>query len=250
MQAELTMDRLNEMRGMPVYDNAGDKVGTVEEIFWDEETRQPEWIGLGTGFFGTKRVLVPVPGANATGDGLTVPYSKDQVKNSPDIDSDEIPQETEYELARYYGLDYSEDRSDTGLPEGTATGTTRETTRDRDVVRSEEELRVGKQQVSAGRVRLRKWVETEPVQMDVDLQRETARVEREPIDQPVSGAQIGQDEVVDVELTEERPVVQKEAVARERVSIDKDVETERQTVADEVRKERVELEGDDDVTTR
>ena len=195
MQAELTMDRLNEMRGMPVYDNAGDKIGTVEEIFWDEETRQPEWIGIGTGFFGTKRALVPVPGANATGDGLTVPYSKDQVKGSPDIDSDEISQETEYELARYYGLDYSEDRSGTGLPEGSAgmteTTGTGEVTRERDVVRSEEELRVGKEQVEAGSVRLRKWVETEPVQADVELRRETARVEREPIDQPVSGAEIG-----------------------------------------------------------
>ena len=253
MQTELTMDRLNEMRGMPVYDSAGDKIGTVEEIFWDEETRRPEWIGIGTGFLGTKRVLVPVPGANPSGDGLRVPYSKDQVKNSPDIDSDEISQDTEYELARYYGLDYSEDRSGTGLPEGGAgmtetTGT--DVSRERDVVRSEEELRVGKQQVEAGRVRLRKWVETEPVQTDVELRRETARIEREPIDQPVSGAEIGQDETVEVPLHEERPVVAKETVAKERIGIDKDVETERQTVGDEVRRERVEVEGDDERTTR
>ena len=248
MQSELTMDRLNEMRGMPVYDDSGEKIGSVDEIFWDEETRQPEWIGVGTGLLGTKRVLVPVPGANPTGDGITVPYSKNQVKDAPDIDGDEISQDTEYELARYYGLEYSEDRSGTGLPEGTAgtrdTTGTREVTGDRDLVRSEEELRVGKQQVEAGRVRLRKWVETEPVQTDVELRRETARVEREPIDQPVSGAEIGEEQVVEVPLHEERPVVQKEAVARERVSLDTDVETERQTVGDEVRKERVEIDED------
>lgn len=34
------------------------------------------------------------------------------------------------------------------------------------------------------------------------------------------------------------------AVAKERIGLEKDVETERQTVADEVRKERVEVEGD------
>jgi len=33
-------------------------------------------------------------------------------------------------------------------------------------------------------------------------------------------------------------------VAKERIGLEKDVETERQTVADEVRKERVEVEGD------
>jgi hypothetical protein len=54
------------------------------------------------------------------------------------------------------------------------------------VTRSEEELVVGKQQTEPGRVRLRTWVETEPVALDVELQRETARVVREDIDEPVS----------------------------------------------------------------
>ena len=111
------------------------------------------------------------------------------------------------------------------------------------VTRSEEELRVGKEASMAGRARLRKWVETEPVEMDVELRRETARVTREQIDQPVGDAQIGDDEV-EVELREELPVVQKQAVAKERVGLETDVETERATVSDQVRKERVEVEGD------
>ncbi len=45
----------------------------------------PEWIGLGTGFFGTKRVLVPVAGAHTDDDAITVPYTKDQVKDTPDL---------------------------------------------------------------------------------------------------------------------------------------------------------------------
>src|ERR687895_782738 len=100
MPTTMTMDELMSARGTSVHSTDG------------------EWIGLGTGFFGTKRVLVPVKGAEFREDAIYVPYSKDQVKETPDIDSDDIGQETEAELYAHYGLDYSERRSGTGLPEG------------------------------------------------------------------------------------------------------------------------------------
>jgi uncharacterized protein (TIGR02271 family) len=239
MYEQLTVDRLSQLRGADVYDSAGEKIGTVEEIFYDDETNRPEWIGIGTGFFGTKRVLVPVQGANATDEGVTVRYAKETVKDAPDIDSDEIGQETEQELYAYYGLDYSERRSATGLPEGGRGRAGEQAT----VTRHEEELAVGKRPTEAGRVRLRKWVETEPVEEEVELRRETARVERQPIDRPVRDAEIGEDEV-EVPLRAEEAVAEKRTVAKERVGIEKDVETERETVGGEVRKERVEVEGD------
>ncbi len=242
-QTTVTMDELMEARGADVYSSDGEKIGSVEEIFVDEETNQPEWIGLGTGFLGTKRTLVPVQGAERRDDGFYVPYSKDQVKETPEIDSDEINQETEAGLYSHYGLGYSERRSDTGLPEGSPPPTGGTATGEEDVVRTEEELQVGKRETEAGRARLRKWVETEPVETDVELKRETARVTREPIDQPVSGAEIGEQEV-EVPLREEQAVVQKETVAKERIGLEKDVDTERETVGDEVRKERVDVEGD------
>jgi uncharacterized protein (TIGR02271 family) len=243
MQDSLTMNELEEARGLPVYDSAGDKIGKVEDIYYDEQTNQPEWIGIGTGFFGTKRVLVPVQGANLTGDGYTVPYDKDRVKDSPDIDADEISQETEADLYSYYGLEYGESRSDTGLPERTRgkAGYDR-TAREGTITRSEEELQVGKRDVGAGRARLRKWVETEPVDVDVELQKETARVVREPVNE-TTDAEIGEDQL-EVGLRSEEAVVGKQTVAKERIGLEKDVQTERQTVSDEVRKERVELEGD------
>jgi stress response protein YsnF len=240
--SEMTMDRLEQLRGAPVLDSAGEKIGSVEEVFYDEQTNQPEWIGIGTGFLGTKRVLVPLEGASVEGDSVTVRYSKDQVKDSPDIDSDEIPQERERELYSYYGIQPSEAPSDTVLPASGGEATADVADAD-SVTRSEEELRVGKQKREAGRARLRKWVETEPVQMDVELQRETARVTREPIDRPVDPSEIGEEQA-EVTLREEQPVVAKEAVAKERVGLETDVETERETVSGEVRKERVEVEGD------
>ena len=244
MQQQVTVDQLAAMRGAPVYDAEGEKIGAVEEIFYDQQTREPEWIGIGTGFFGTKRVLVPTAGASTTADGVTVGYSKEQVKESPDIDSDEISQETERRLYSHYGLSYSERRSDTGLPEGRPAPDAAELDDEAAMTRSEEELRVGKREVEAGRVRLRKWVETEPVQEEVELRRETVDVHREPIDRPVSGAEIGEQEI-EVPLRAEQAVAEKQTVAKERITLDKDVETERETVAGEVRKERVEVDGDD-----
>ena len=242
---DVTVDRLAEMRGAPVYDGSGEKIGSVDEIFYDEQTGKPEWLGIGTGLLGTKRVLVPLAGADMREDGVSVQYPKDQVKDSPDIDSDEISEATERELYSYYGLTPSERRSDSVLPEGgqPPAGGGRKTEGRETMTRAEEELQVGKREEEAGRARLRKWVETEPVAMDVDLKRETARVTREEIDQPVSGAEMG-DEEVEVTLREERPVAQKRTVAKERVGLEKDVDTDRERVSDEVRKERVEVEGD------
>jgi uncharacterized protein (TIGR02271 family) len=237
MKDRVTIDQLTESRGATVYSSDGEKIGSVEEIFYDEQTRQPEWIGVGTGIFKTKRVLVPVAGARVRGDRVDVHYAKDHVKDSPDIDSDEISEQTERELYSYYGIEASKRRSDTVLPEG------RRDVGAQQVTRKEEEVEVGKRGVEAGRARLRKWVETEPVEMDVALERERARVTREQVDEPVSDHDFAEEEV-EVPLRAEEPVVGKRTVAKERVGLDKDVETEQRTVSEEVRKERVDVEGD------
>jgi uncharacterized protein (TIGR02271 family) len=232
--ARITMERLSEARGAPVYDAEGEKIGEVEEIFFDTDSGQPEWVGIGTGFFGTKRVLVPLESGHLDRDGLRVPYHKDFVKDSPDVDSDEISEQNEQELYAYYRL--------RGRAPATGGGEGRRGADE--VVRSEEELQVGKRQVETGGVRVRKWVESEPVDVDVELKRETAQVTRERIDEPVD-TELSEEEV-EVPLRAEEPVAQKRVVAKERVGVEKDVETDRETVRDEVRKERVDVEGDAD----
>lgn len=244
MHDEMRLERFEELRGSPVFDAEGDKIGEVEEIFYDDRTDRPEWIGIGTGFLGTKRVLVPVEGTRVESRGVHVPHDKEHVKDSPDVDADEIPEALEAELYAYYGLAGPERRAvDTGLTsEPDSPGDER--SGPAAVTRSEEELRVGKRDVESGRARLRKRVVTEPVEMDVELRRETARVVREPVGEVVSGAEIG-DEEAEVTLREEQPVVEKQAVAKERVGLATDVETDRRTIAEEVRKERVDVEGED-----
>lgn len=246
MRDQWTIERLGELRGSPVYDSAGEKIGKVDEIYYDMETRQPEWLGLGTGFFGNKRLLAPIAGAEERDGNLYLRYSKEQVKDSPAIESDEIEPGYESSLYSYYGIDHSTRHSDTVLPDEApgATPAARETPRAAEggsVTRKEEELRVGTRPVEAGRVRLRKWVETEPVEADVELTRERAHVERERIDEPVSGHDFAEEEV-EVPLHAEEAIVEKRAVAKERISVGKHAETTTQTVSDTVRKERVDVD--------
>ena len=265
----VTMETIAAARGVDVYSSDGEKIGSVEDIYHDYETRQPEWIGIGTGIFSSKQALVPVEGAELRSDGLFVPYSKDQVKGSPDIDAEEIDEGTERALYEHYGLSYSERRSGTTLPEGgpgtmAAAGEAPGTMGAEDeadtgrgpgvgpeaddggegaMTRHEEELRVGTREAETGRDRLRKWVETEPVSEDVEVRRERARVTREPVDLSSGGVEIG-DEEINIPLRGKEPIVEKETVAKERIGLEKDVETDRETVGGDVRKERVDVQGD------
>jgi uncharacterized protein (TIGR02271 family) len=153
-----------------------------------------------------------------------------------------------------YDLDY--DRTDRDLPtRRRATGRdtvgrdTSGPTTDDAMTRSEEELRVGTAQRERGRVRLRKYVTTEQVQQTLPVRRKRARVEREPItdanlDAAVSGPEISEEEH-EVVLRGEEPVVQKRVVPRERVRLDKDTVTDEERVAEEVRKEQIEVQDED-----
>jgi len=230
MPDTMTMERITEARGAPVYDDSGEKIGSIEEIFYDNDTGEPKWVGIGSGFLGTKRVLVPLESAQLGEDGLNVPYPKKLVKDSPDIDSDEISEQTEQELYAYYQLS------------GQAPSKGKKGKSAEELTRSEEELKVGKRSVEGGAVRLRKWVETEPVDVDVELKHETARVTREAVDEPVD-ADLSE-ETIEVPLRAEEAVTQKQVVAKERIGIQKDVKSETATVTDEVRKEQIEVEGD------
>jgi uncharacterized protein (TIGR02271 family) len=247
------IQELTTMRGRPVYTSDGEKLGDFEEIYHDEATGEPEWMRVKSstlgGILGTKHFLVPLAGAEFQDGGepaIRVPYSKDRVQDAPDVEGDWISEEEERRLYNYYGLQVSERHSETQLPEsGTQEAHQHPVTQHGDVSvsRHQEELQVGKRDVEYGRVRLRKWVETEPVTEEVELRRETAFVERQPVNRPASGAAIGEEEV-EMSLHREEPVVSKETVEREQITVHPEEETEEETVHGEVRREHVEVEGD------
>jgi uncharacterized protein (TIGR02271 family) len=252
-----------EWRGRTAVDADGGKLGKIEEIYLDAQTQQPEWALIQTGMFGGKSSFMPLKGATSDGDDVKAPYSKEQVKDAPQMDADgELSQSDESALYSHYGIAYDESRSESGLPEGGAStgersdrseeqGTvghdTSGPTTDDAMTRSEEELRVGTASRESGRARLVKHVVTEDVTQTVPVQREEVRVEREPItdanrDAATTGGEITSEEH-EVVLHEEEVVVDKQAVPKERVRLDKDVVTDEQQVSETLQKEQIETEG-------
>lgn len=240
--------------GRTAVDQQGNKIGTVGEVYVNDQTGQPDWITVNTGLFGMKENFAPLAGSSFNGDELVLPFGKDVVKDSPDIaDSSHLDIDEQHSLNAYYqrylgtggtGGDFTQESTGgNGYAQGRDTSGP---TTDNAVTRSEEQLRVGTERVEAGRARLRKYVVTEQQTVQVPVSHEEIRVEREPItdanrDAALSGADITEEEH-EVVLTAERPVVTTEAVPVERVRLGTETVTETETVSGQVRKEQIELD--------
>jgi uncharacterized protein (TIGR02271 family) len=243
------IDTVRSWQGATMVDRDGDKVGTIESIYVDDQTGQPEWALVNTGFFGTRSTFVPIAQASASGDQVQVPFEQQRVKDAPNMDPDgHLSEQEEQELWRHYGLDYGDAATDEDRD--TVGRDTSGPTTDEAMTRSEEELRVGTETRERGRARLRKYVTTEQQTVTVPVSREEVRVEREPItdanlDAATSGPAISEEEH-EVTLREEEVVVDKRAVPKERVRLDTETVTEDRQVSEEVRKEQIQVEGDTD----
>ena len=150
----ITEQQLSTVIGSTAH-GADGKLGTVGEVYLDDETGRPEWATVRTGLFGTKESFVPLAEADLSGSDLRLPYDTDKIKNAPKIDTDgHLSPSEEAELYRYYGVGSGTETSyaDTTT---TTTGTTDRTnahgtvghdtsgpTTDDAMTRSEEHLRV------------------------------------------------------------------------------------------------------------
>ena len=262
----MTLDNLMALRGSDVYGGDGEKIGSLEQIYVDTESGEPEWVAVTTGLFGTNVSLVPLAGAQlGQGESLRVAHNKDTVKDAPNIDPQgELSESEEQELYRHYGVGYPSDVRDPDAdltdvrdPDADLTGERGTVARDTSgpetdsaMTVSEEELRVDKtrDETAGGRVRLRKHVVTEQETVTVPVEREVARIEREPVteanrDAAYEGPALSEEEA-EITLSEEEVQVTKTAVPKERISLQKDVVTEEETVTEDVSREEVEVEGD------
>ncbi|WP_432495682.1 DUF2382 domain-containing protein [Kineococcus gypseus] len=220
------LQSVDDLYGTTVYDNDGDKIGKVDEVYLDNASNQPEWVSVKTGLFGSNVSLIPLAQASVSGDRLTVPFEKAKVKDAPHHDpGHELSESDEDDLYRYYGIassggtvtegtttgttgtaDLAASRGTTGTTDTTTatTGTTGTTGRtgtdfssgddvsgpetDDAMTRSKEELHVGTESRVSGRARLRKHIVSEHVTRSVPVSHEELVVEREPITDANRGA--------------------------------------------------------------
>jgi uncharacterized protein (TIGR02271 family) len=229
----------NDLIGRDVYGRDHEKIGSVGQVYLADRTRQAEWATVRTGLFGMKESFVPLRGAHLESDGLLLPIDKEQVKDAPRVDVDGRLTEAEAaQLYRYYGF--------MGQQQQKADPRAGQQAGEQEIVRHEERMRVGTEQVETGTFRVRKYVVTEDQDVTVPLSHEEIRVERTPIkdgERTAGQAKIGESEQ-EITLHAERPVVDTETVPVERVRVGTETVTDEQTVHGQVRKEKLEM-GED-----
>jgi len=221
------------MEGTPVYAADGEKVGTVSE-----HNVQGHYLIVHKGWLFPQDVYIPLDAVTRSdGDGVYLRYTKDTIQDqdwsaAPPVDR----------MASAASMDLS--------------GTTRrdrvaETSTDEDmrVLVREEELIATTREAEQGRVHLRKEVIEEQQTVAVPLTREEVRVERVPVQGEATavGPDAFTEKDIDVPVMGEELVTSKRATVKEEVRLHKDTVTEDQQVSDTVRKERVTVEGADEV---
>ena len=111
----------------------------------------------------------------------------------------------------------------------------------------EEQLVVGKRDVSRGGVRVRSYVTETPVHEQVRLRDERVNVERRSVDQPLSAADgdAFRERTIDMTATGEEAVVGKTARVVEEVVVSKTADERVEQIDDTVRRTDVEVDRDE-----
>ena len=254
----LSVDQVREVIGADAYDSDGNQIGTVDQVFLDDQTGEPVFATINRGVTGGSQTFLPLANASASRGRLDVGFDQGRIASAPDINAEggHLSPDEEQVLYEHYGVPYLH-RDEGAAEQGAAAGDadempTEATSSDDAMTRSEETLRVGTRSEITGRVRLRKYVVTENVTMTVPVRKEKVVVERVP-----EGEEDGADDAgeslggapssvgsPDVVLYEEVPVVEMTVRPVERVRLGTEQVTEMETITEEVRRERVATEGD------
>jgi uncharacterized protein (TIGR02271 family) len=101
----------------------GERIGSIGQAYVDNDDGQPSWATVKTGLFGMSESFVPLEGARLEGTDIVIPYSKNQVKEAPRIESGRALDPSEEErLYQHYQLEGA--RTYTDATKDTPNGTT------------------------------------------------------------------------------------------------------------------------------
>jgi PRC-barrel domain len=103
----IPIDRLSDWLGQDVLDEAGEKLGSLDAVFYDVVVDQPAFIAVKSGTLSKKVTLVPLDGAVAGRDYLRVRLSKSEFKGAPTHDPGvELSPTDEEDAYNLFGLPY------------------------------------------------------------------------------------------------------------------------------------------------
>ncbi len=98
-----------DIRGLDVFDNEGNEIGSVEDLYVDTEERKIRFLEVGAGGFlgiGEKHFMIPVEAvADVDEDRVTIEHDRDKVVGSPPFDINVVPPTPgyQYDVYDYYG---------------------------------------------------------------------------------------------------------------------------------------------------
>ena len=102
----------NSLPGKKIVDQEGKGIGEVEAMFKSGPGEEPEWLAVeaDVSLFKRRTALVPLARVKDESGELTVPYSKQHVFASPEVDAgDRLSEEDERALRDHYGIDRGDD---------------------------------------------------------------------------------------------------------------------------------------------
>jgi hypothetical protein len=103
----IAAEDIKEWRGQDVIASDGDKLGKLDEVYYDTETDAPAFGAVKSGLLGKKVTLVPLAAATVGQSHVRVRVAKDEFKGAPSFDPDaELSLDDERGTYGYYGLEY------------------------------------------------------------------------------------------------------------------------------------------------
>jgi uncharacterized protein (TIGR02271 family) len=265
-----------DIRDWDVKDGAGRKIGEVDDLLFDEQSRRVRYlvVDLGDNEFDLddREVLVPIGIAELhdSDDDVILPgVTAEQLRALPEYDEDRFDTAYETNVRNVFAgvggatlATGAAHTSDSGVAHGSDYDSdfyNHQHFNDENLYRNrkrqnesevipviKEDLQVGKREVETGGIRLRSRVVEEQVSEDINLRQERVDIERREVDRTATEEDLRRAEAeIEMREREEVPVVNKEARVVEEISLNKEVTERDETIRGSVRNTEVDIDRKD-----
>ena len=96
------------LKGQPLVSAEGETVGTIDDVYVDPGTGEPEFLEVKAGRFRPKVHFVPMARMSVEGGAVKVPYAKDKIVEAPKVGvgagGGELTGSEEAELRAYWNM--------------------------------------------------------------------------------------------------------------------------------------------------
>jgi len=106
-ESTVTHRNISEWQGRDLVDRDGERIGRLEDVYYDVETEEPQFGTVKEGLIARHLTFVPLGGATIGPDNLQVTVTKDQIKHAPSIGLNDPSPIDEPNLYHYYQLNYT-----------------------------------------------------------------------------------------------------------------------------------------------